>query len=96
MPVSPRKLRCGLVGAELDYLRNRNTAVLLYNQLSDHLERKLLAYMINPYDAIFRKNWWSVTFCLVFSTGLDWFRPVLHNTYCSITAKLHFAFAYQF
>ena len=25
--------------------------------------------IISPYDVIFSKNWWSVTFCFVFSTG---------------------------
>ena len=74
MPVSPRKLRCGLLGAELDYLRNRNTAVLLYNQLSDHLERKLLAYMINPFhDAIFRKK---LVVSNLLSCLFNWFRLV--------------------
>ena len=34
---------------ELNYSWNRNTAVLLYNQLSDRGERKLLAYMTIPY-----------------------------------------------
>ena len=34
---------------ELYYSWNRNTAVLLYNQLSGHGEQKLLAHMINPY-----------------------------------------------
>ena len=34
---------------ELDYSWKRNTAVLLYNQLSDHGKRKWLAHMINPY-----------------------------------------------
>ena len=43
----------GLVGpilfTELYYSWNRNTAVLLYNLLSGHGERKWLAHMINPY-----------------------------------------------
>ena len=30
-----------------------------------------------PYDAIFSKNWCSVLFCLVFSTGQEWFTQVL-------------------
>ena len=34
---------------DLEYLWNRNTAVLLYNQLSDHGEPKLFAHMINRY-----------------------------------------------
>ena len=29
--------------------------------------------IIIPYDAIFSNNWWSVTYCLVFSNGFDWF-----------------------
>ena len=37
------------LNTELYYSWNRNTAVLLYNQLSDHGERKLLAHVINPY-----------------------------------------------
>ena len=44
---------------ELYYSWNRNTAVLLYDQISDHGERKLFAHTIDhitfPYDAIFRK-----------------------------------------
>ena len=69
---------------ELDYmyLWNRNTAVLLYNLLSGHGERKWLANMINPnilpFDAIFSNNWCSVTYCLVFSTALDCFRTGLN------------------
>ena len=38
-----------LLYTELDQLWNRNTAVLLYNQLSDHEERKLFAHMVNRY-----------------------------------------------
>ena len=37
------------LSTELEYIWNRNTAVLLYNQLSDHGEQKLFAHMINCY-----------------------------------------------
>ena len=66
---------------ELYYSWNRNTAVLLYNLLSGRGEQKWLAHMINPYiipyDANFSNNLWSVIYCLVFPTGLDWFQTGL-------------------
>ena len=48
--------------------------------------------IINPHSAIFNRNWWSVTNLMY---GLfnwltlvpDWFRPVLHSSYCSIIAR---------
>ena len=47
--------------------------------------------IIIPYDAIFSNNWWSVTYCLVFSTGLDWFHTSFDRFY-----KLYLAFGYKF
>ena len=92
---------------ELDKPWNRNTAVLLYNQLSGHGERKLLAHMIDPY---YNLLWCCFQYKFVFSNLLsclfNWlrlvqgwfrFRPVLHNTFCVIIArKMIFAFASQF
>ena len=38
------------LSTELDCLWNKNTAFLLYNQLSDHGKLKLFAHMINRYN----------------------------------------------
>ena len=37
--------------------------------------------IIINYDATFNKNLWSVTFCLVLATGLDWFQIALNQFY---------------
>ena len=68
-----------IITTELYYSWNRNTAVLLYYLLLGHGEWKWLAHMINPiiipYDTFFSNIWLLIwfTYCLVFSTGLDWF-----------------------
>ena len=64
---------------------------------------KWLAHMINPfpYDAIFSNNWWSVAYCLVFSTGSRLVRLVLQivKNYLLLDnrqKKRYLAFSYQF
>ena len=57
---------------------------------------------INSYDAIFSNslpvNYLLSSLCNWFRLVTDWFKPVLHNTYCFIIArkKWHFPFTYQF
>ena len=90
---------------ELDYSWNRNTAVLLYNQLPDHGKQKCLGHMINPYYnplwCYFKKQLVVSNLLSILSNWLrlvpDWFRPVLQLTYCLIIAqKKCFACANQF
>ena len=63
-------------------------------------EKGFLAWsipIIIPHDAIFLNNWWSVTYCQVFSTSLDWFRTGLDRISNDLLfKKLYSAFGYKF
>ena len=67
------KPSCNMLTTELHYSWNRNTALLLHNQFMEN-ENCLPTWsilIVSLCDAIFSKNWCSVTFVLSFQ----------HNTY---------------
>ena len=88
---------------EVDYLWKRNTAVLLYNQLSDHGEQKLLARMTIPYyNSLWRYFYLSLVFSNFFvlsiqlvKTGSWLVKTALHNVYCFIIANKTIIFCFR-